>query len=342
MAKTVLVIGSSGSMGSYLVRYLSDMGYEITGVSLTNEKPYSERVRCIKADAFDKEWLAEILKQRFDGIVNFMDYGARTPFEDYYKLFLDNTDHYIYLSSCRVYADEEWPVKETSPRLLDVSKDEEFLATKHYPLRKARDEDLLMASGYQNFTIIRPTTILSRMQFPLVTLNAYNTVGRALRNKKVVLPIQAKDIPATLSWAGDVSMMIAKLLFNESAKREIYNVNTTESRTWGEIADIYRDICGLEAVWVDKEDYLWICDENMSKSTRWWLDYARLFHRIIDNTKVLKATGMDETKFLPLRDALEMLVRQIPENYDFDAAFAKTLSYGREIRMDEYLKTHNL
>lgn len=342
MAKTVLVIGSSGAMGSYLVRYLSDMGYEITAVSLTDEKPYSERVHCIKADAFDKEWLAEILKQKFDGIVNFMDYGLRNPFEDYYKLFLDNTDHYIFLSSCRVYADEELPVKETSPRLLEASKNTEFLATNQYPLRKARQEDLLLSSDYQNFTIVRPTTILSHMQFPLVTLNAYNTVARAKKRKKVVLPIEAKDIPATLSWAGDVSMMIAKLLFLDSAKREIYNVNTTESRTWGEIADIYRDICGLEAVWVDKEDYLKICDAEVTNSSRWWLEYARLFHRIIDNSKVLNATGIDEKKFLPLYDALNMLVQEIPEDYDFDANFVNTLSYGRDVRMDEYLKTHNL
>ena len=327
--KKVLVLGSSGAMGQYIVPYLADMGYSVIAVSLDDEKPYNDRVTCIKGNAKDKEFLGGLLSQKFDGVVDFM-YYTNQEFREYYKLFLDNTQHYIFLSSCRVYANEEIPVKETSPRLLDVSNDPQLLSSNDYCINKAKTENMLMLSDYKNWTIVRPATTFSKMRYQLVTLEAVNCVGRAQKGKKVVLPKQAKDIPATLCWAGDVSMMIAKLLFNEDAKREIFNVCSSEARTWGEIAEYYNKICGLEVVWVDKEDYLKILSPELNLNTRWQLEYARMFNRITDNSKVLKFTGMKQEELTPLYDALKMMVEAVPEGYVF-------LETEISSRMDEYL-----
>ena len=253
--KKVLVLGATGAMGRYLVPELVKLNYNVTGVGLDEAAPWSAKASYIKGNAFDKEFLEELLKEKFDGIVNFMDYG-KYAFSDYYKLFLENTEHYIFLSSCRVYDDKEQPIKETSPRLWDSSEDEVLKASHDYCIHKAQDEDMLMASPYNNFTIVRPATTFSTMRLQLVTLEFKDSVGRALMGKKVVLPIQAKDKPATLSWGGDVARMIARILFKEEAKREAYNVCSAEHRTWEEIAAYYHDLIGLEAVWVDKEDYL--------------------------------------------------------------------------------------
>ena len=334
MSKKVLVLGSTGAMGQYLVPYLADMGYAVTAVSLDDETPYNERVTCIKGNAKDTDFLRALLSQKFDGVVDFMIYGQR-DFKHYYKLFLDNTEHYIFLSSCRIYANEEVPIKETSPRLLDYSKDEKLLASNDYCIYKAKSENILMLSDYTNWTIVRPATTFSKMCYQLVTLEAVNTVGRAQKGKKVVLPIQAKDKPATLCWAGDVSMMIAKLLFNEEAKRDIFNVCSAEHRTWGEIAEYYRDIVGLESVWVDKEDYLKILDPDVELAKRWQLEYARMFNRITDNSKVLQVTGMKQEKLMSLYDALKMMIEAVPEGYVFPET-----DVGR--RMDAYLEEHGL
>lgn len=332
--KNVLVLGSTGAMGQYLVPHLADMGYSITAVSLDDEKPYNENVTCIKGNAKDFEFLNSLLAQKFDGVVDFMIYDNR-DFRNYYKLFLESTEHYIFLSSCRVYANEEIPIKETSPRLLDVSTDEKLLASNDYCIHKAKAENTLMLSDYKNWTIVRPATTFSKMRYQLVTLEAANTVGRARKDKKVVLPIQAKDKPATLCWAKDVSMMIAKLLFNEKAKREIFNVCSSEHRTWKEIAEYYQDIVGLESVWVDKEDYLKIINPDMRLGTRWQLEYARMFDRITDNTKVLKATGMKQDELTPLYDALKMMIEAVPEGYEF-------CETDIDRRMDEYLEQNGL
>ena len=98
MSKKVLVLGSTGAMGQYIVPYLADMGYSVTAVSLDDEKPYNDNVTCVKGNAKDKDFLSDLLAQKFDGVVDFMIYGNYT-FKDYYKLFLENTDHYIFLSS---------------------------------------------------------------------------------------------------------------------------------------------------------------------------------------------------------------------------------------------------
>lgn len=334
MSKKVLVLGSTGAMGQYIVPYLAEMGYYVTAVSLDDEMPYNSNVTCVKGNALDKEFLTSLLEEKFDGIVDFMIYNKRN-FPQYYKLFLENTDHYIFLSSCRVYANEETPIKETTVRLLDVSTDGEFVGSNDYSIHKAKSENILMLSDYKNWTIVRPATTFSKMRYQLVTLEAVNNVGRALKGKKVILPEQARNIPATLCWAGDVSMMIAKLLFNEDAKREILNVCSSEYHTWEEIAGYYHDIVGLEPVWVDKEDYLRILNPNMTKSCRWQLEYARMFNRITDNSKVLRYTGMKQEELTSLYDALKMMIEAVPEGYEFPET-----EVGK--RMDAYLEEHGL
>ena len=332
--KKVLVIGATGAMGRYIVPELVKLNYDVTGVGLDETAPWSVKASYVQGNAFDKEFLEGLLKERFDGIINFMDYGKH-DFCDYYKLFLDNTKHYIFLSTCRVYDDKEQPIKETSPRLLDSSDDEVLKASHDYCIHKAQDENLLAASPYDNWTVVRPATTFSTMRLQLVTLEFKNAAARALMGKKVILPIQAKDKPATLSWGGDVAKMIALILFKDEAKREIYNVCSAEHRTWEEISEYYRELMGLEAVWVDKEDYLKILSPEGSINVRWQLEYARLFRRITDNSKVLALTGLRQEDFLSMYDGLNLEIGNIPKDY-------VPVDTEVGIRMDEYLKEHNL
>ena len=332
--KKVLVIGATGAMGRYLVPELVELGYDVTGVGLDDVAPWTVNAKYVKGDSFDKLFLVDLLKEKFDGIVNFMTYG-RHPFSDYYKLFLNNTDHYIFLSSCRVYDDKEQPVRETSPRLWDTTEDRELKNSNDYCIYKAQNEDLLMNSSYDNWTIVRPATTFSTMRLQLVTLEFRNCIARALMGKKVVLPIQAKDKPATLSWGGDVAKMIARILFKEEAKRESYNVCSAESKTWGEIADYYKELAGLEAVWVDKEEYLAVRNPEGSLTARWQLEYARLFHRVTDNSKVLALTGLKQEDMMPIYDGLKLEIGNIPKDY-----VPEDTELG--LRMDEYIKKYNL
>ena len=327
MAKKVLVLGATGAMGKYLVPRLAEMGYQVDGVSLDEATGGHPNITYLKANAKDKNVLRQLLAKKYDGIVDFMIYSSGDlPY--YLPLMLDNTGHYIYLSSYRIYDNKEHPVKETSPRLVDTADDLVLRSSDDYSIYKARGENILHALPKKNWTAIRPAITYSLMRYQLVTLEAPNTVGRAFAGKAVVVPEQARNVQATMSWAGDVAQMIAGLLFNETARGEIFTVATAEHHTWGEIADYYKDICNLKAVWVDKEDYIGSLSEDpYSLGARWQLEYDRLFDRIMDNSKILAATGMKQEELMPLYDGLKLEISRCPKDYVWPVNQA----------MDEYL-----
>ena len=197
-----------------------------------------------------------------------------------------------------------------------------------YSVYKARGENILRALPNRNWTIVRPAITYSYLRNQLVTLEAPDTVGRAFAGKAVVLPEQARDVQATMSWGGDVARMIAGLLFNERARGEAFTVATAEHHSWGEIADYYKAICNLEAVWVDKKDYIRILQPDpYNFGARWQLEYDRLFDRIMDNSKVLAATGISQSELTPLYDGLEREISRCPQDYPWPV----------NRRMDDYL-----
>lgn len=316
MIGKVLVLGGTGAMGRYCVPELVNMGHKVEVVALDTLSSNNPNLHYTIGNGMDDAYLVEKLKEGYDAIVDFMSYTL-PQFKNRMRLFLENTKHYIFLSSCRVFANEDSWVKETSPRLLEVSQDKEYLQLKEteYSLYKAIEENMLRESGYQNWTIVRPATTYSTGRAQLVTLEANSFVYRALQGKKVILPIEAKNCPATLSWGGDVGKMIAKLVLNEKAYGEDFNVATSEYHTWEEIAQIYNDLLGLEYEWVDKETYLkCIADVNWYPYAKYQLIYARMFNRKTDNSKILAVTGMKQEELMPFYDGMKMELSKITIN----------------------------
>lgn len=335
--KKVLVLGGTGAMGRYAVPELLRLGFAVESVALDKPDFTHENLTSSIANAMDDEWLKDkITDQRYDVILDFMCYKL-PQFKHRAKLFLENTDQYMFLSSCRVYANEEIPVKETSPRLLDVSTDEEYLGLleREYSLYKAAEEDILVNSGKKNWTVILPATTYSTGRAQLVTLEAETFVYRALTGKPVAIPIQAKDKPATLSWAGDVGVMIARLAGNPKALGEKFITATAEHNTWGEIAEIYRELLGLKYEWVDKEIYLKMLAKEPNGNSiflRYQLEYARLFDRITDNSKILDFTGMKQKELTSFYDGMKTELSKITaDSFRIDEYRSRI-----NARMDEY------
>lgn len=336
--KKILVLGGTGAMGVYLVPLLRKMDYAVDVISWDAVESSDPYLRYIQAkDAKDPVYMAEVLKNGYDGIVDFMIYGTE-EFKAKHRLLLDNTDHYIYFSSYRIYDNKEHPIKETSPRLVDASDDLEFLATDDYSLHKARGEDTLrrytQETGKTNWTAVRPAITFSKRRFQLVTAEANLVVYRAKAGKKLVLPEEAMPVQATMSWAGDVAVMLARLLFNPKAYTEIFTVATAEHNPWGTIAEYYKDLIGLEIYPVPKDEYLSIIQPNETPGNRWsrWqLDYDRLFDRIIDNQKILTVTGMKQSELSTVYDGLKRELAALPKD-----AFTTTDAVNE--RMDKFLE----
>lgn len=308
MSKKVLIIGATGAMGHYLTEKMVQDGHEVVAVSQDAVVSKYPNLRHIQVtDARNPEFVDEITRDHYDGIVDFMIYNS-ISFRNTFPKYLANTDHYIYLSSCRVFANEENPIRETSPQLLDVTTDPQLLFSDDYCIHKARGEDALQASKFRNWTIIRPSTTYSRKRCQLLTLERPKLLEHMRSGKPVLLYEGAKDIPASLTWGGDVAEMIRRLLFNTNALCNDYNVTSSESRTWGEIAGYYHDIFGLNCEWVDELSYQRFKDPTFDPETSlaavWQLRYARLFNRAYDNSKMLQETGLRQEDFLTLYQGL--------------------------------------
>ena len=301
-------------------------------VSLEDKTSDNPNLTFIKANVKEGDFASQIVKNGYDVITDFMIYFSPEEFAPYCDLFLNNCSHYIFLSSYRIYADSATPITEESDRLLDVSTDEAFLKSGDYSVYKAQQEDMLIASGKKNFTILRPAITYSKARFQLTTLEAKVLIRRMREGKTVVLPEPAMDKLATLSWAGDFGKTVSRLVLNPLAMGEAYTISTSEYHTWREIAELYKKIGGLKYVTADTDSYLnIICPNNIH--IRQQLTHDRFFNRRVDNTKLLRDTGLEDYEFMPLEKGLKMELDALPADYEFED------DGGQNARMDEYLKS---
>ncbi|MDF2925570.1 MAG: epimerase [Paenibacillaceae bacterium] len=332
--KRILVLGGTGAMGVYLVPELAAMGYKVDVVSLDAIHVIESKdgdITYIQANAKDDSSLSEWMRNKYDAIVDFMIYSTE-EFSNRYKMMLANTGHYLYLSSYRVYA-HSIPLKEDSARLLDVSEDRAFLATEDYSLYKAQQEDILRDSGLPNWTIVRPAVTYSKFRYQLVTLEVDTLLYRAHNNLPVLLPKEALSVQATMSWAGDVARMLSRLVLNPATFKEAYTVSSSEHHTWGEVAQFYKEIIGLEYIAVNTQTYLDLFGPAQVAGARYQLCYDRLFDRIIDNSKILQVSGLKQTDFMPLKAGLANELLKLQKN-----AVCNESRISQ--RMSEFLKIH--
>lgn len=338
MSNKVLVLGATGAMGTYLVPELLGLGYSVDAVTLEEKSSENTMLRYIKTNAMDDDVLSELLKNKYDAIVDFMLYETK-EFEKRFDMLLSNTKHYIFLSSYRVYADKDEIITESSPRLLDVDHDPEHLASEDYAIIKARQENIVRGSKYKNWTIIRPAITYSTRRFQLVSCEANVVVRRALEGKTVIMPEEAKNVQATMTWGGDVAKMIARLVLNEKAYCETYTTSTSEHNPWSYIAKIYEETIGLKIKWVDTETFLKIRSggngDKIDNTWKWNLCYDRLYNRRVDNAKVLEVTGLKQSDLTPISIALPRELKEIPKNEIWPD------SNGVYELMDKYLEQNN-
>lgn len=298
--KRILLLGGTGTIGTALAPELLHRGFQVCITSRSAHASNERDLIFLRGDAKDEAFLDELLSERFDAVVDFMIYTTES-FAARCEKLLSHTDHYVFLSSYRVYGDNGGrPITEESPRLLESVDDPAYLKTDEYGLTKARQEDLLRSSGRRNYTIIRPAITYGGDRFQLGTMEANEFLVRALKKKPIVFPNEMLPKQATMTWAGDVGKMIARLVLNTAAYGETYTAATAEHHTWGEVLELYKNILGMRVKLVPLETYRGIVGRP------WQIRYDRMLDRVIDNTKVLRDTGMRQSELMPLSDGLRI------------------------------------
>ena len=294
--KTALLLGGTGAMGSHLTRLLACNGWDVTVTSRSERSSSDPGVSFARGDAHDRRFLAEVLSDGWDAVVDFMVWTTRA-FGDVRDLLLGSCRQYVFLSSYRVFADSP-VITERSPRLLDVSTDREYLATDEYALAKARQENLLRGSGQENWTIVRPAITYSKGRLQLCTLECGTWLPLALSGHEIPLPPEMLGKQTTMTWGGDVALMISRLLGNEAAVGEDFNACTSRHQLWSDVADAYRSVVSLKTTAVSLGEF------EGAFGSPWQCRYDRMYDRVMNNSKVLSATGLSESELTAAAEGL--------------------------------------
>lgn len=301
--KKVLLIAGGGSIGTYAAEECMNLGYKVDVICLEDKISNNENLKYYKANA-TIEYLKDLLsKTHYDGIVNFINYPNPDDYIPYHELLSNNTEHLIFLSSYRIYADLQHPITEDAPLLIDVIKDDkQFLEEEDYALSKAKEERYMKNCDCpQNWTAVRPVVSFSDKRFDLCMACWHSVIDAAKEQKAFPLPVEAKNLTAGLDWGGNSGKIIANLLFKECAIGEAYTISSAQNLTWGQVADIYTELLGVKIEWVPA-DY---------PKTAWRWYYDRAYDRKIDNSKVLKATGLKPSDFKSIREGLRIELEKI-------------------------------
>jgi len=325
--KSILLLGGTGAIGKYTTKACLEKGYKVYVTSRKDRSSNYEHLQFIKGDALDLTFIRNLLFNRsFNAIVDFMVYDTH-DFQGRISLLLKSTFHYVFLSSYRVYSDAGVDkLTEKNNRLKDTCKDKKFVNSNEYAIKKAFQEDILI-NGYlncPNWTILRPSIIFGKNRLQVVNYEYSTIIGRVVYGLPIIVPKSSLSKQTTLTWGGDVGNMIANLLLDSSSYGEIFNASSNEYLTWKEVLDIYSKSCGLK--------YIVVPDETFKSLylNPYQLQYDRLIHRICDNSKIVKLTG------LSINNTKERLIYELSRS-------SKHVVFGGRIqgRMDRVIGMNN-
>ena len=296
--KNVLLIAGGGTLGTYTAQECLNLGYKVDIICLEDKISDNENLKYYKAKV-TIEYLKELFsKTHYDGIVNFIHYPNYEDYIPYHELLSNNTEHLIFLSSYRVYGDMQHPITESAPQLIDVIKDnEQFHKEEDYALAKSRAERYLKNNSCpKNWTVVRPVISFSDKRLDINVVSGHTVIDAAKEQKPVCLPLEAKNLTAGLDWAGNSGKLIANLLFKKDTIGEAYTISTAQNLTWSQVADIYTNLLNVKFEWVPA---------NFPKND-WGWHYDRAYDRKIDNSKVLKATGLTPADFKSIKEGIQI------------------------------------
>lgn len=309
--KKVLLIGGNGTLGRHVCNELLKLGCSVEILCRSAYTSDNPKLSYRQASA-GLETLTDLLKDNhYDGIVNFMHYPTLEEYIPVHKVLMDGTDHLIFLSSYRVYGNEQIPITESAPRLLETVDDPEFLAKEDYALPKCRCEDFMKKDAPNgHWTAVRPVICSSQKRFDIFTHSDHYVIACAKEGKALPVPQEARNLTAGIDWAGNGGKLIAHLLFKPETFGQTYTVSTGQNLTWGQIADIYTELLGAKFEWVPMEVFL-ADSANNQKHSPWAIKYDRMCDRKVDVSKIMAVTGLKPSDFLSVKEGIAIELAKV-------------------------------
>ena len=290
----ILLIGGTGAMGSEMIKcfdYKKDFIYVTTRQLLTDKL----NVKYLVGNALeDDTFITNILKTKYDVIIDFMNYNDINIFEKRVKSYLSNCQNYVFISSSRVYSDDKI-ITEKTKILSEKYNDNAFLNSHEYAMRKIEEETILKvaAANKNNYTIVRPYITFNDYRLQLGVMEKEEWLFRALNDRTVIISDDILKKKTTLSYGYDVANQIANLVKKIKPNGDTYQITTATSITWNDILKIYEkkfyEVTGKKMkIKINKNFY----DLNIYKKPYYQFEYDRNYNRVFDSSKLYKVTGI--------------------------------------------------
>jgi nucleoside-diphosphate-sugar epimerase len=228
---SVLFIGGTGNISTYVVELALERGYDVTLLNRgRREWVFSRPVSTIVADRHDRTRLSDIALANYDIVADFIGF---TPGEaqDDIAAFVGHVGQFVYISSVAAYQKPPAHYVQTESAPL------------HNPFwRYAQDKissELIFNRAYreQRFpvTVVRPWHTYGCTRVPTATMGAgYTAVDRVRRGLPILCHGDGQSLWG-LTWSGDIATGIVGLFGKQQAIGEAFHITTEEILTWDQI-----------------------------------------------------------------------------------------------------------
>ena len=216
----ILVMGGTRFIGVYLTQQLVRDGHEVVLFNRGKKPSPVPGLKVITGDRTVAADLNQLAGESFDAIFdnNGRELSDTQPLVD---LFNGKVQHFVYMSSAGVYL--------KSDQMPHTEGDAEDPKSRHKG--KNDTEAYLIQSGIP-FTSIRPTYIYGPQNYN--DLDAWY-FDRILQNRPVPIPGHGQHL-TQLGHCGDLADAMVKVLGNQTAIGEIYNISGDKAVTFDGLA----------------------------------------------------------------------------------------------------------
>lgn len=298
--KKILLLGGTGAIGKSLIKLFTEYNDVDIYITSRKERDSSSSIHYLIGDAHDIDFLNHIFVtiRDIDCIVDFMVWDTAL-FMKIYTILLDNCKRYIYISSARVYAYSEKLISEESESLFGINKEKHFICKDTYAVPKSQQENILMSSCYDNFTIIRPYITYGENRIPLGDLEKEIWLYRILKGRTLVISEDVMQRYTSLTNGVDCARSIANLINSSSGKRNIVTISTSEYMKWADVLSIYKTVF--------ERNHIRVNCKTIPKSIKalnydYQTIYDRVFDRKFNTEKLNKYIEVDS--FVRMSDGL--------------------------------------
>lgn len=247
MSKTILVTGSSGSVGKFLVEILLEKGYKVVGIDKQNNDIKSENFKFIQGDITDQETISNAMKNVNAVINTAAIVNISLSFEELRAINFDavkllyneaknnDVEYFIHFSTGSVYKASSESHNENS----EVDLINPYIQTKYFSEEFLRSQN----NNKPIVNIIRPALIYG----PRIKVLAGIMATFPVLIKKFInfIPKIKGGVKSNWVYAEDVARACVFLLENPQANNEVFNVANDDILSLGDMFSIACETYGI-------------------------------------------------------------------------------------------------